>query len=55
MWTSYGCMCAFDDCMLMYVAVIEVSSAQVMSVVCLGGVGMSEVYMLKSVVEMIPP
>ena len=38
-----------------FVAAIVMLPAQVMSCVFLGGVGMSEVYMLKSLVERKPP
>ena len=44
----HGCRCAF-------VAVILMSSAEVISYVCLGGLGMSEVYILKSLGETTPP
>ena len=45
-----GCVCAFDVCMLLCIAVI-VMSTHVMSCLCLGVVGMSELYMLKSMGE----
>ena len=39
----------------LYVAVNVMSSAKVMCYVCLGGVGMSEVYMLRSVSKRTTP
>ena len=46
-------MCALAVCMLLCVAVIVISS--MMSSVCFRGVGISEVYMLKSVGKGTPP
>ena len=54
-WSKYGCMCVFAVCKLLSVAVIMVLSTRDVSYVCLGGVGMFEVCMLKSVSERIPP
>ena len=47
MLCRYSCMCTFTVCMLLCVSVI--SSAQVRNRLCFGVVGMSDVYMLKSV------
>ena len=49
----YGCRCVFV--VFKFLCVVKmVISAYVMSCVCLGGGGMSEVYMLKSVGERMP-
>ena len=51
----HGCICAFTVCVLMRVNCDIVCIAyEVMSCVCLGGLGMYEVYMLESVDERTP-
>ena len=52
---KYGCRCVFAVCKFLCVVEMVMSSAYVMSCVCLGGGGMSEVYMLKNVCERTPP
>ena len=52
---KYGCRCVFAVFKFLYVVEIVMSSTYVMSCVCLGGGGMSKVYMLKSVSVRTPP